>query len=209
MARALAKELAPSILVNVVAPGVLETGITSMVPETVKTEYLKHCAQKRFGTHEDRSRSIAWLALANTYITARRWCSTAACDAHHQARPRRWVSISRTPRGVTHADAWSLLWMCDVAMPILALGCFARRPRAVATGFLFLLYGALFGSSISLPAARARWSSRHRSFMSAVSWSRSSPYGRWAGRHVRGPSPRHAPPRSSASAVSSARAPRT
>ena len=42
---------------------------------------------------------------------------------------------------VTHADAWSLLWMCDVAMPILALGCFARRPRAVATGFLFLLYG--------------------------------------------------------------------
>lgn len=69
MARALAKELAPNILVNVVAPGVLETGITSMVPDAVKTEYLKHCAQKRFGTHEEIARSIAWLALANTYIT--------------------------------------------------------------------------------------------------------------------------------------------
>ena len=69
MARALAKELAPNVLVNVVAPGVLETGITSMVPAEVKTEYLKHCAQKRFGTHEEVARSIAWLALSNSYIT--------------------------------------------------------------------------------------------------------------------------------------------
>lgn len=69
MARALAKELAPHVLVNVVAPGVLESGITSAVPEDVKREYLKHCAQKRFGTHEEVARTIAWFALQNTYVT--------------------------------------------------------------------------------------------------------------------------------------------
>ncbi|HEY8079377.1 MAG TPA: SDR family oxidoreductase [Labilithrix sp.] len=69
MARALAKELGPRILVNVVAPGVLEGGITDIVPDEVKREYLKHCAMKRFGTHEEIARSIAWLALENTYVT--------------------------------------------------------------------------------------------------------------------------------------------
>ena len=70
MARALAKELAPKgILVNVVAPGVLDGGITDVVPEDVRREYLKHSALKRFGTHAEIARSIAWLALSNTYIT--------------------------------------------------------------------------------------------------------------------------------------------
>jgi len=70
MARALAKELAPKgILVNVVAPGVLEGGITKIVPEEIRREYVKHCALKRFGTHDEIARSIAWLALSNTYIT--------------------------------------------------------------------------------------------------------------------------------------------
>lgn len=69
MARALAKELAPHVLVNVVAPGVLEGGITTMVPADVKAEYLKHSAQKRFGTHAEIARSIAWLSLENTYVT--------------------------------------------------------------------------------------------------------------------------------------------
>jgi NAD(P)-dependent dehydrogenase (short-subunit alcohol dehydrogenase family) len=69
MVRALAKELGPSILVNCVAPGVLDSGITRVVPEDVKKEYLKHSAMKRFGTHDEVARSIAWLALENTYIT--------------------------------------------------------------------------------------------------------------------------------------------
>ena len=30
---------------------------------------VKHCAMKRFGTHEEIARTIAWLALENTYIT--------------------------------------------------------------------------------------------------------------------------------------------
>jgi NAD(P)-dependent dehydrogenase (short-subunit alcohol dehydrogenase family) len=70
MARALAKELSPTgILVNVAAPGILDAGITRIVPEDVKREYLKHTALKRFGTHEEIARSIAWLALSNTYVT--------------------------------------------------------------------------------------------------------------------------------------------
>lgn len=70
MARALAKELGPSgILVNVAAPGVLEGGITDLVPDEVKREYKKHTADKRFGTHEEIARTIAWLCLSNTYVT--------------------------------------------------------------------------------------------------------------------------------------------
>lgn len=42
---------------------------------------------------------------------------------------------------IVHGNAWDLLWACDVAMPLLALGCFARRPQAAVTAFLFLLYG--------------------------------------------------------------------
>jgi NAD(P)-dependent dehydrogenase (short-subunit alcohol dehydrogenase family) len=70
LGRALAKELGPKgVLVNVVAPGVLEGGITRIVPDDVKREYVKHCAQKRFGTREEIARSIAWLALSNRYVT--------------------------------------------------------------------------------------------------------------------------------------------
>lgn len=70
MARALAKELSPrGVLVNVAAPGVLDGGITEIVPDDVKREYLKHSALKRFGTHAEIARTIAWLALDNTYVT--------------------------------------------------------------------------------------------------------------------------------------------
>jgi 3-oxoacyl-[acyl-carrier protein] reductase len=69
MARALAKELAPSVLVNVVAPGLLDGGISTMVPEEVKREYLKHSALKRFGTRDEVARTLAWFLLANTYVT--------------------------------------------------------------------------------------------------------------------------------------------
>jgi 3-oxoacyl-[acyl-carrier protein] reductase len=70
LARALGKELGPrNILVNVVAPGLLESGASRMVPEETKREYLKHSAFKRFGKPEEIARSIAWLALSNTYIT--------------------------------------------------------------------------------------------------------------------------------------------
>jgi hypothetical protein len=42
---------------------------------------------------------------------------------------------------VVHGTPWDLLWMCDAAMPLLACGCFARKPRLVVTAFLFLIFG--------------------------------------------------------------------
>ena len=69
-ARALAKELGPSgVLVNVVAPGLMDAGASRIVPADVKKEYLKHSAAKRFATPAEIARSIAWLALENTYVT--------------------------------------------------------------------------------------------------------------------------------------------
>jgi 3-oxoacyl-[acyl-carrier protein] reductase len=69
-ARGLAKELGPSgVLVNVVAPGLMDAGASRIVPADVKKEYLKHSASKRFATAAEIARSIAWLALENTYVT--------------------------------------------------------------------------------------------------------------------------------------------
>jgi NAD(P)-dependent dehydrogenase (short-subunit alcohol dehydrogenase family) len=69
-ARGLAKELGTAgILVNVVAPGLMDEGASRIVPADVKKEYLKHSAAKRFATPAEIARSIAWLALENTYVT--------------------------------------------------------------------------------------------------------------------------------------------
>ena len=69
-ARGLAKELGPSgVLANVVAPGLMESGASRIVPDDVKKEYLKHSSAKRFATPAEIARSIAWLALENTYVT--------------------------------------------------------------------------------------------------------------------------------------------
>jgi hypothetical protein len=43
---------------------------------------------------------------------------------------------------IAHGHPWDLMWACDLAMPILAFGCFARRGRAAVTAFLFLVYGS-------------------------------------------------------------------
>ncbi len=72
IARALAKELGPSnVRVNVVAPGILEGGISALVPEEVRAEYLKHSGAKRYGTFAEIAEVVAWLAQSNTYVTGR------------------------------------------------------------------------------------------------------------------------------------------
>jgi 3-oxoacyl-[acyl-carrier protein] reductase len=69
-ARGLAKELGGAgVLVNVVAPGLMDAGASRIVPPEVKKEYLKHSAAKRFATPAEIARSIAWFALENTYVT--------------------------------------------------------------------------------------------------------------------------------------------
>jgi 3-oxoacyl-[acyl-carrier protein] reductase len=70
LALALAKEVGKQgIRVNVVAPGILESGASRTVPEDLRREYLKHCAMKRFGRLDEVANVITWLALENTYVT--------------------------------------------------------------------------------------------------------------------------------------------
>lgn len=72
LAQGLAKELGPrKIKVNVVAPGLLESGLGRAVPDDLRKEYLKHSALKRFGRHDEVASLVAWLALENTYVTGR------------------------------------------------------------------------------------------------------------------------------------------
>lgn len=72
MAQAMAKELGKhGIRVNVVAPGIMEQGLSKDLPEDLRAEYLKHCGLKRFGRLEEIASLVSWLALENTYVTGR------------------------------------------------------------------------------------------------------------------------------------------
>jgi NAD(P)-dependent dehydrogenase (short-subunit alcohol dehydrogenase family) len=70
MTAAMAKELGKDgIRVNLVAPGILEDGMSRVLPEDLRGEYLKHCGLKRFGRMDEIAVWATWLALKNTYIT--------------------------------------------------------------------------------------------------------------------------------------------
>jgi 3-oxoacyl-[acyl-carrier protein] reductase len=70
MTTALAKELGGAeIRVNMVAPGILEEGLSRDIPKELLAEYLKHCGLKRTGRLSEVARLVAWLALHNTYVT--------------------------------------------------------------------------------------------------------------------------------------------
>jgi 3-oxoacyl-[acyl-carrier protein] reductase len=70
MTLSLAKELGPqNIRVNLVAPGVLEAGISRTLPPRLLAEYIKHCGLKRVGRFDEVAAVVAWLALRNTYVT--------------------------------------------------------------------------------------------------------------------------------------------
>lgn len=70
MVKAMAKELGPyNIRVNTVAPGVLEAGLSRVLPEDLRREYLKHCGLKRLGRLEEVASLVAWLASENTLVT--------------------------------------------------------------------------------------------------------------------------------------------
>jgi NAD(P)-dependent dehydrogenase (short-subunit alcohol dehydrogenase family) len=70
MVQALAKALGKrGVRVNLVAPGVLEGGISRTLPDELRAQYLKHCGLKRVGRLEEVAALAAWLALENTYVT--------------------------------------------------------------------------------------------------------------------------------------------
>lgn len=72
MVQALAKELGPrGIRVNMVAPGLIEGGVTTRVPEDLVEDYVKHTGLRRLGRPEEIAALVAWLALDNTYVTGR------------------------------------------------------------------------------------------------------------------------------------------
>ncbi len=72
MTQALAKELGElSIKVNLVAPGILEDGLSRVLPDELRREYVKHCGLKRFAKLAEVANVIAWLARENTYVTGR------------------------------------------------------------------------------------------------------------------------------------------
>ena len=69
--QALAKELGEyNILVNMIAPGVMEGGIANFLSKSLMDEYVKHCSLKRVGTFAEIANVVAFLAgPKNTYIT--------------------------------------------------------------------------------------------------------------------------------------------
>jgi NAD(P)-dependent dehydrogenase (short-subunit alcohol dehydrogenase family) len=73
---ALAKELARyNIRVNTVIPGMLADGVSSMVPEKQKQEYLKYCAAGRPGEMSEVAAAVFFLASdAASYINAQEIC---------------------------------------------------------------------------------------------------------------------------------------
>lgn len=71
MVQSLSKDLGPhGILVNLIAPGILDGGIASLLSQELHAEYVKHCTLKRVGTAEDIARWAEFLVgPRNTYLT--------------------------------------------------------------------------------------------------------------------------------------------
>jgi len=69
--KSLAKEVASrGILVNAVAPGFIETGMTDVLKEEIKEEIAKSIPLKRIGTTQDVANLVKFLAGEDsTYIT--------------------------------------------------------------------------------------------------------------------------------------------
>jgi 3-oxoacyl-[acyl-carrier protein] reductase len=72
MVMALGKELGPrGIRVNMLALGILGTGLTKDVDARVLADYTTFSALRRTGTAAEAARVALWLALENSYMTGR------------------------------------------------------------------------------------------------------------------------------------------
>ncbi len=70
MVESLAKVLGDyNVTVNMVASGILEGGIGSLLSEQMKEEYVKHCSMQRVGNAEEIANVVGWLLIENTYVT--------------------------------------------------------------------------------------------------------------------------------------------
>lgn len=69
---ALAKELGPrGVRVNMVALGLLDAGLSVELGPSLREEFVAQSALRRLGTPAEVAKSIAWLALENTYVSGR------------------------------------------------------------------------------------------------------------------------------------------
>lgn len=66
--RSLAKSLAPSVRVNCVAPGWIQTKWGENAPAVWDTRARSECLLGRWGTPEDVARTVAWLACEGTFL---------------------------------------------------------------------------------------------------------------------------------------------
>lgn len=70
MTRSMAKEVGRfGIRVNLIAPGVLKTGLTRALPPALVADYLAHCGLGRLGRPDEIANLVRWLALENTCVT--------------------------------------------------------------------------------------------------------------------------------------------
>lgn len=72
MVRALSKEFGPrNVRINALAPGVLEGGLSSVLPKRLVDDYLSHDALSRKGTLREVAEVFAYFAVENSYVTGR------------------------------------------------------------------------------------------------------------------------------------------
>lgn len=70
MTRALAKELGPTIAINAICPGVIETELGNALTKARGPEFMKSIALGRLGTPQDVAQLLAFLATAEpNFIT--------------------------------------------------------------------------------------------------------------------------------------------
>ncbi|GEM86810.1 3-oxoacyl-[acyl-carrier-protein] reductase [Meiothermus granaticius] len=82
--RSVAKEYATrGITVNAVAPGFIESDMTSKLPEAVQAEYLKQIPTGRFGKPEEVAQAVAFLASEGAaYINGQTLCVDGGLTPH-------------------------------------------------------------------------------------------------------------------------------
>ncbi len=72
LAMAVAKELGPrGVRINVVALGLLESGLSREVEAKLVADYKGFSALRRLGRPEEAAKAILWLALENTYMNGK------------------------------------------------------------------------------------------------------------------------------------------
>lgn len=70
MTQSMSKELGQfDIRVNLVASGILESGMSTIIPARLHEMYLKHCGLRRVGKVAEVASVVVWLAMENTYVT--------------------------------------------------------------------------------------------------------------------------------------------